>query len=146
MYQRSKAILAGNNTYGTSMKNCYIKASEFCQNPARPGGNHQPQGWRRMGPGVVKWPCVCDLKCECGRSGILNVISCDAVNYGCQLSTVNHCQLSSARPVLILNGTLSTAVTSSPVAGCRFTPETFLKGFARLAIDARGLIVTTCSQ
>ena len=93
-----KAVLAGNNICDTSMKNCHIKASDFSPK-FQPGlvATTRPQGWHRMGPGFVRWPCVCDLKCECGRSGIFNVISCDAVNYGCQLSTVNHCQLSSAQ-------------------------------------------------
>ena len=48
---------------------------------ARCAATTRPQGWCRTGPGVVKWPYVCDLKCECGRSGIFNVISCGAVNY-----------------------------------------------------------------
>ena len=64
------------------MKNCYIKASKFLPKTQRGlVATTRPQGWCRTGPGVVKWPYVCDLKCECGRSGIFNVISCGAVNY-----------------------------------------------------------------
>ena len=98
-----KAVLAGNNICDTSMKNCHIKASDFSPK-FQPGlvATTRPQGWCRTGPGVVKWPYVCDLECECGRSGIFNVISCGAVNYGCQLSTVNHCQLSSAQIVQLV--------------------------------------------
>ena len=124
LYQQSKLPLGyfGWEQYSCiSMKNCYIKASGFLPK-TQPGlvATTRPQGWRRMGPGVVKWPCVCDLKCECGRSGILNVISCDAVNYGCQLSTVNHCQLSSAQ--------IGVNSQRNPVNSCHVQPCTDFKG------------------
>ena len=110
-----KAVLAGNNICDTSMKNCHIKASDFSPK-FQPGlvATTRPQGWHRMGPGFVRWPCVCDLKCECGRSGIFNVISCGAVNYGCQLSTVNHCQLSSAQ--------IGVNFQRNPVNSCHVQP------------------------
>ena len=109
-----KAVLAGNNICDTSMKNCHIKASDFSPK-FQPGlvATTRPQGWHRMGPGFVRWPCVCDLKCECGRSGIFNVISCGAVNDGCQLCLSTTVNYPAPRSVLIFNGTLSTAVTPS---------------------------------